>query len=140
MNKLNKKRRQFIFISLLIPVTLLIAFVVFPAIDLFRMSFTDWDGFSADYHFINFENYISMFHNKDLWLSLRNNAVYFCEAHLCGGVPGRRIAFCFDLSISAAPWQHDDRCGFCNAPALFCGEIPVESAAYPLITVPFAVP
>ena len=77
MNKLNKKRRQFIFISLLIPVTLLIAFVVFPAIDLFRMSFTDWDGFSADYHFINFENYISMFHNKDLWLSLRNNAVYF---------------------------------------------------------------
>ena len=59
MNKLNKKRRQFIFISLLIPVTLLIAFVVFPAIDLFRMSFTDWDGFSADYHFINFENYIS---------------------------------------------------------------------------------
>ena len=44
MNKLNKKRRQFIFISLLIPVTLLIAFVVFPAIDLFRMSFTDWDG------------------------------------------------------------------------------------------------
>lgn len=45
MNKLNKKRRQFIFISLLVPVTLLIAFVVFPAIDLFRMSFTDWDGF-----------------------------------------------------------------------------------------------
>lgn len=52
MNKLNKKRRQFIFISLLIPVTLLIAFVVFPAIDLFRMSFTDWDGFSADYHLL----------------------------------------------------------------------------------------
>ena len=77
MNKLNKKRRQFIFISLLIPVTLLIAFVVFPAIDLFRMSFTDWDGFSADYHFINIQNYISMFRNKDLWLSLRNNAVYF---------------------------------------------------------------
>ena len=77
MNKLNKKRRQFIFISLLIPVTLLIAFVVFPAIDLFRMSFTDWDGFSADYHFINIQNYISMFQNKDLWLSLRNNAVYF---------------------------------------------------------------
>lgn len=71
---------------------------------------------------------------------MAGNAVYFCEAHLCGGVPGRRIAFCFDLSISAAPWQHDDRCGFCNAPALFCGEIPVESAAYPLITVPFAVP
>ncbi len=77
MNKLNKKRRQFIFISLLIPVTLLVAFVVFPAIDLFRMSFTNWDGFSPSYQFIKLDNYISMLHNKDLWLSLRNNAVYF---------------------------------------------------------------
>lgn len=77
MNKLNKKRRQFIFISLLIPVTLLVAFVVFPAIDLFRMSFTNWDGFSPSYQFIKMDNYISMLHNKDLWLSLRNNAVYF---------------------------------------------------------------
>ncbi len=77
MNKLNTKRRQFIFLSLLVPVTLLIAFVVFPAIDLFRMSFTNWDGFSANYSFIKFDNYISMLQNKDLWLSLRNNAVYF---------------------------------------------------------------
>ena len=77
MNKLNKKRRQFIFISLLIPVALLVAFVVFPAIDLFRMSFTNWDGFSPSHQFIKLDNYISMLHNKDLWLSLRNNAVYF---------------------------------------------------------------
>ena len=77
MNKLNKKRRQFIFISLLIPVTLLIAFVVFPAIDLFRMSFTDWDGFSADYHFCSILQSISMFLLVALSLYLRNNAVYF---------------------------------------------------------------
>lgn len=77
MSRLSKKRTQFIVISLLIPVALLIAFVVFPAVDLFRMSFTDWDGYSANSRFIWFENYISMFHNKDLWLSLRNNAVYF---------------------------------------------------------------
>lgn len=82
MNQLNKKRRQFIFLSLLIPVTLLVAFVVFPAIDLFRMSFTNWDGFSKSYNFIKFDNYISMLQNKDLWLSLRNNAVYFV-IHLC---------------------------------------------------------
>ena len=98
MNKLNKKRRQFIFISLLIPVTLLIAFVVFPAIDLFRMSFTDWDGFSADYHFINFENYISMFHNKDLWLSLRNNAVYFVLFTLFSILCRRAPGFLFEHS------------------------------------------
>lgn len=77
MNRLSKKRRQFIIISLIVPVILLIAFVVFPAIDLFRMSFTNWDGYSPESSFVWFENYVKMFQNEDLWLSLRNNAVYF---------------------------------------------------------------
>ena len=77
MNTLNRKRKQFIVVSLVVPILLLIGFVVFPAIDLFRMSFTDWDGFSKSSNFIKFDNYIAMFKNKDLWLSLRNNAVYF---------------------------------------------------------------
>lgn len=82
MSQLSKKRKQFIFISLLVPVLLLIAFVVFPAVDLFRMSFTDWDGYSSSSNFIWLENYAAMFKNKDLWLSLKNNAVYFV-IHLC---------------------------------------------------------
>jgi multiple sugar transport system permease protein len=56
---------------------LLIAFVVFPAIDLFRMSLTNWDGYSPEKDFIGIENYITMIQNKDLWMSLKNNAVYF---------------------------------------------------------------
>ncbi len=77
MSKLSRKRKQFIFISLVIPLLLLIAFVVFPAIDLFKMSFTNWDGYSSSSKFIGFDNYISMLKNSDLWLSLKNNAVYF---------------------------------------------------------------
>lgn len=77
MTKLNKKRRQFIIMSLIIPMLLLIAFVVFPAIDLFRMSLTNWDGYSPEKDFIGIENYIKMIQNKDLWMSLKNNAVYF---------------------------------------------------------------
>lgn len=82
MNRLNKKRRQFIVVSLLIPILLLVGFVLVPACDLFRMSFTDWDGYSPKSNFIAFDNYIAMFKNPDLWLSLRNNAVYFV-VHLC---------------------------------------------------------
>lgn len=78
MTTLSKKRKQFIVLSLLIPVVLLIAFVVVPAIDLIRMSFTDWDGLAPSSNFIGFSNYVSMFKNPDLWLSLKNNAVYFC--------------------------------------------------------------
>lgn len=82
MTKLSKKRKQFIVVSLVIPLLLLVGFVVVPALDLLRMSFTNWDGYSPDSDFIGFRNYISMFQNKDLWLSLKNNAVYFL-VHLC---------------------------------------------------------
>ncbi len=77
MNSLARKRKQFIAISLIIPVALLIGFVVFPAIDLVRMSFTDWDGLAPRSNFVGLDNYGAMFGNKDLWQSLRNNAVYF---------------------------------------------------------------
>jgi multiple sugar transport system permease protein len=77
MTKLSKNRRWFIVLSLIVPILLLIGFVVFPAFDLVRMSFTNWDGFSKDSNFIGINNYLSMFDNKDLWLSLKNNAVYF---------------------------------------------------------------
>ena len=82
MTKLSKKRKQFIVVSLVIPLLLLVGFVVVPALDLLRMSFTNWDGYSPDSDFIGFRNYMTMFQNKDLWLSLKNNAVYFF-VHLC---------------------------------------------------------
>lgn len=77
MRKLNRKKSQFIAAALIVPMLLLIAFVVFPAFDLFRMSFTNWDGYSPESKFIGISNYLSMLQNKDLWLSLKNNAVYF---------------------------------------------------------------
>ena len=77
MNPLAKQRRLFILGSLAIPVLLLVCFVVFPALDLIGMSFTDWDGLSATRNFIKLDNYIAMFQDPDLWQSLKNNAVYF---------------------------------------------------------------
>ena len=77
MTSLAKQRKIFILCALAIPVTLLVCFVVIPAIDLIRMSFTDWDGYSPSMHFVKLDNYISMFKNADLWQSLKNNAVYF---------------------------------------------------------------
>ena len=77
MNSLAKQRKFFILCALAIPVALLVCFVVVPAIDLIRMSFTDWDGYSPTMNFVKLDNYISMFKNADLWQSLKNNAVYF---------------------------------------------------------------
>ncbi|MDF2885991.1 MAG: binding-protein-dependent transport system inner rane component [Lacrimispora sp.] len=77
MKSLEKQKLRFIVCALIIPMVLLIGFVVVPAFDLIRMSFTNWDGFSKNFDLIGFDNYRAMFKNKDLWLSLRNNAVYF---------------------------------------------------------------
>lgn len=77
MNSLEKQKRIFILLSLIVPMALLVGFVVFPAFDLIRMSFTDWDGYSDTWNFIRLDNYGAMLKNKDLWLSLKNNAVYF---------------------------------------------------------------
>lgn len=77
MTQLQKERSQFITLSLLIPMALLAVFVIFPACNLFTMSLTNWDGYSSTKAFIGLDNYNSMFHNKDLWLSIKNNAVYF---------------------------------------------------------------
>lgn len=77
MKTLAKERRRFIVMSLIIPMLLLIGFVVVPAVDLFRMSMTNWDGYSPSSDIVWFDNYIAMFKNADLWQSLKNNAVYF---------------------------------------------------------------
>ena len=101
MTKLNKQRKLFIVLSLVVPMALLIAFVVVPAMDLFRMSFTNWDGYSPDKDFIGFDNYIAMFKNKDLWMSLKNNAVYFV-AHLFMIVVELAIAVILTSKLKAA--------------------------------------
>ena len=101
MTKLNKQRKIFIVLSLVIPMALLIAFVVIPAMDLFRMSFTNWDGYSPEKDFVFFDNYIAMFKNKDLWMSLKNNAVYFV-AHLLMIVVELAIAVILTGKLRAA--------------------------------------
>ncbi len=77
MNSLARQRAWFIVSALAVPVILLVCFVVVPAFDLIRMSFTNWDGLSPTMDFVKLDNYIAMFQNADLWQSLKNNAVYF---------------------------------------------------------------
>jgi multiple sugar transport system permease protein len=76
-NGLLRQRNLFILVSIVVPVFLLITFVVFPVIELFRMSLTDWNGLSASRNYIGLDNFQRMFNDKDLLLSLRNNAIYF---------------------------------------------------------------
>lgn len=78
LNTLSRKRNVFILVCLAVPVLLLLCFVVYPMIDLLRMSLTDWDGYSPVQTYIGLKNYADMLlRSPDLWLSLRNNGIYF---------------------------------------------------------------
>ncbi len=78
MNSLALQRRIFIISFLFIPILLLLAFVVYPTIDLFRMSLTSWDGLTATKEFIGLENFKKIiFESPDVWNSLKNNWIYF---------------------------------------------------------------
>jgi multiple sugar transport system permease protein len=82
MSEVSRKRTQFILVSLALPVLLLVLFVVYPAADLLNMSFTDWNGLNPVKSCIGLSNYKDMlFNSPDLWLSLRNNLIYF-SVHL----------------------------------------------------------
>jgi len=78
MNINSRNRNVFIFLSLVVPIVLFLLFVVYPSLDLFRMSFVNWDGVSKDQKFIGLDNYKTMiFDSPDLWKSLCNTAIYF---------------------------------------------------------------
>lgn len=62
---------------LFVPVLLMVAFVVYPALEMIRYSLTNWDGSSKTYEYIGLGNYLSVIlKNKDIWLSLKNNLIY----------------------------------------------------------------
>jgi multiple sugar transport system permease protein len=60
------------------------------------MSFTDWDGIMPKYNFVGIDNYIEVFQTKDVWISLRNNALY-----IANGVLQNIIALFFAVILTS---------------------------------------
>ena len=52
------------------------AFILFPVIFSFYLSFHEWNMFSADRQFIGLQNYIRLVKNPDFWHVLQNTAIY----------------------------------------------------------------
>ncbi len=101
MNTLAHQRRIFIVSFLIIPVILLGMFVVYPTIQLVINSMTSWDGIAAVKEFTGLENYRKMFfESRDVWLSLKNNSIYFF-VHLLFIPLELAIALVLDSKIKA---------------------------------------
>jgi len=79
-NRTSLKKQQYtvLIAFLFVPTILLLLFVIFPLVKLFEYSFSDWNGITKIYNYIGFDNFIKVFEGMpDVWLSLRNNALYF---------------------------------------------------------------
>lgn len=60
-----------------IPALLLILFfVLWPLIEAFRISFTQWDGYSQDYKYIGLKNYLKLFKDSNFLIAFRNTIIY----------------------------------------------------------------
>ncbi len=78
IKKYKQQHSLIVFSFLLIPVTLLLLFLIYPTFKLLQLSFTNWDGTRTTFDYIGFKNYKNIFINsKDVWISLRNNLIYF---------------------------------------------------------------
>ena len=55
---------------------LILFFVLWPLIEAFRISFTQWNGYSQDYKYIGIKNYLKLFRDSNFLISFRNTIIY----------------------------------------------------------------
>ena len=74
---------KWVILSLVLPGLLLFFFAIFAPICLsVYYGFTDYSGMGS-YHFIGFDNYKALFHDKAFGLSLRNSLLLLLPASAC---------------------------------------------------------
>ncbi|MDA1477387.1 carbohydrate ABC transporter permease [Bacillus changyiensis] len=72
------KQRKIIIISFsILPVVLLITFAYLPVFNMIYYSFTDWNGFSKEKHWVGLENYLSVFTNPEYFKVFKVSLYYF---------------------------------------------------------------
>jgi multiple sugar transport system permease protein len=67
-----------IFAFSLIPVALLFTFAYLPVFNMFKYSFTNWNGYSKHYDYVGFENYKTIFTDSKYFTVFKVSLYYFC--------------------------------------------------------------
>ncbi|AZK46808.1 carbohydrate ABC transporter permease [Paenibacillus lentus] len=73
-----KTQRRIIIIAFsLIPVVLLFTFAYLPVFNMFKYSFTNWNGYSKTFDYVGFENYKTIFTNPKYFSVFKVSLYYF---------------------------------------------------------------
>lgn len=62
---------------LIIPLLLLVVFSFYPALQLFHLSFVQWNGYDPEMSFVGFDNFIDVFTDSMVTMTLGNSMAYF---------------------------------------------------------------
>lgn len=91
--KKNKARSRFI-VACVAPATILaIIFLVIPTFNVFRMSLFRWGGYSPNQEFVGFNNFITLFKDKNFFQACRNSILLIVTVTV--------ITICFALLFAA---------------------------------------
>ena len=71
-----KKRKRMLNLFYIPALILILFFVVYPLLEVFRISFTQWNGYSQDYKYIGFSNYAKLFKDENFRTAFINTIIY----------------------------------------------------------------
>ena len=92
-----KRREVFWRVTLLaLPLSVFGAFVVWPLLDSFYYSFTDWNGFDPRYRFVGFENFFRIATDRLFANAIANTVVWMVLALLAPTLGGLGLALLLD--------------------------------------------
>ena len=92
-----KRREVFWRVALLaLPLSVFGAFVVWPLLDSFYYSFTDWNGFDPRYRFVGFENFFRIATDRLFANAIANTVVWMVLALLAPTLGGLGLALLLD--------------------------------------------
>lgn len=71
------QRKLIILAFSLIPIILLVTFAYLPVVNMFKYSFTSWNGYSKKMEYVGFENYINIFTKPEYFAVFKVSLYYF---------------------------------------------------------------
>jgi raffinose/stachyose/melibiose transport system permease protein len=80
---------------------LFVVFIIYPLVQGFRISFTNWDGYSAHYSFVGLEKYVYMFTDIKIRRVIVNTLIYGLGSTLFQNVLGLAYAVFLNGKIKA---------------------------------------
>jgi raffinose/stachyose/melibiose transport system permease protein len=83
-----------------VPALLLFAvFIFYPLVQGFKISFTNWDGYSQSFNWVGWEKYKMMFSDKRILLTMQNTLIYGLGSTLFQNILGLAYALFLDQKI-----------------------------------------